>query len=137
MPKILGLNLLGVLVGSVAFYLVGWLWYGILFAEAWMSAMGYTEADVQGGNQAIWMAGGFVITVLQVIGIGLVLKWKGAAALGDAVKTALLLWFFIALPFAHYGYIYSVDHNPTLLMIDTSHLLVGWVVSAVALALIK
>lgn len=137
MPKILGVNLVGVLVGSVAFFLVGWLWYGIIFADAWMSAMGYTEADFAGQNQMVSMVGGFVITVLQVIGIGLVLKWKGAASLGEAVATALLLWFFIALPFASYGYFYSIAHSTTLLMIDASHLLVGWVVSAVALALIK
>lgn len=137
MPKILGVNLVGVLVGSVAFFLVGWLWYGIIFADAWMSAMGYTEADFAGQNQTVSMVGGFVITVLQVIGIGLVLKWKGAASLGEAVATALLLWFFIALPFASYGYFYSLAQSTTLLMIDASHLLVGWVVSAVALALIK
>ena len=138
MPKVLGLNLLAVLVASVAFYMVGWLWYGILFMEAWMSAMGVTEADFENsGNQAVWMFGGFVITVLQVIGIGLVLRWKGAATLGAAVTTALMLWFFIALPFAHYGYLYGVNHDATLLMIDASHLLVGWVVSAAVLALIK
>lgn len=138
MPKILGLNLLGVLAGSVAFYLVGWLWYGVIFMDAWMAAMGVTEADMEaGGNQAIWMIGGFIITVLQVIGIGLVLKWKGVASLSDAVKTALVLWFFIALPFAHYGYLYGVAHSQTLLVVDATHLLAGWVVSAVALSLIK
>ncbi len=108
MPKILGLNLLGV-----------------------------AEADFEGDNQAVWMAGGFVITVMQVIGIGLVLKWKGAASLSDAIKTVLLLWLFLALPFAHYGYLYGVAHSQTLLVVDATHLLAGWLVSGVALTLIK
>lgn len=137
MPKILGLNLLGVLAGAVAFFIVGWLWYGVIFMDAWMAAMGVTEADFEGDNQAIWMVGGFIITVLQVIGIGLIMKWKGVTTPVDAVKTALMLWFFIALPFAHYGYLYGVAHSQTLLVVDAGHLLVGWAVSAVALSLIK
>lgn len=138
MPKILGLNLLGVLVASVAFFIVGYIWYELLFKEAWMAAMGVTEADMEaGGNQAIWMIGGFVITVMQVIGIGLVMKWRGVADLAGAVVTAALLWFFIALPFVHYSYLYSVAHSQTLLVVDATHLLAGWVVSAVALSLIK
>jgi hypothetical protein len=79
----------------------------------------------------------FVITVLQVIGLGLVLKWKGDATPQAAATTALVLWFFIALPFCHYAYLYTPGHNATLLMIDASHLLVGWGVSAIVLRLIK
>ncbi len=135
MPKIFGLNLVGVLVAAVAFFMVGWVWYGMLFSEAYMAANGMTEADA--GMSPAWMASGFVITLLQVIGIGLVLKWKGASGLVDAAKTAVIIWFFFALPFATYAYIYSVAHDSTLLLIDAGHLLVGWVVSAAALALIK
>ena len=135
MPKIFGLNLLGVLVASVAFFLIGWLWYGILFQEAWMAAEGIA-ADAAESESPVWMAGGFLITLMQVIGIGLVLKWKGASGLGAAVTAAVVLWFFLALPFCCYAYIYAA-HNSSLLMIDASHLLVGWVVSAALLALIK
>ena len=136
MPKILGLNLVGVLVASIAFFLVGWLWYGIIFSDVWMAAMGIS-ADAAGGSFDIWMAGGLLITVMQVIGVGLVMKWKGVSGLSGAVITAVLLWLFFALPFCHYAYIYNPGHDSTLLMIDAGHLLVGWVVSAIVLALIK
>jgi hypothetical protein len=136
MPKIFGLNIVGVLVASVAFFLVGWVWYGMLFSDAYMAANGVTEADA-GDMSPAWMASGFVITLLQVIGIGLVLKWKGASGLVDCVKTAVIVWFFFALPFATYAYIYMPAHNSMMLMIDAGHLLVGWVVSAAVLALIK
>ena len=137
MPKILGLNLLAVLAASVAFFLVGCLWYGILFADIWMEAAGIPPEAAESENP-IWMAGGFLITVLQVIGIGLVLKWKGGASdIGAAAMTACVLWFFFALPFAHYAYLYGPAHSATMLMIDASHFLVGWVVSAVVLTLMK
>ena len=136
MPKILGLNLVAVLAASVAFYLVGYLWYEFLFKDAWMAASGITAADVE-GMSPIYMAGGFLITVVQVIGIGLVLGWKGVTDPAGAIKTALVLWLVFALPFTLYPYLYSPAHNSTLLMIDASHLLVGWALSALVLRLIK
>ena len=136
MPKLFGLNFVGVLAASVAFYLIGYLWYGVLFQEPWMAAAGI-PADAQENMNPMVMIGGFVITIMQVVGIGFVMKWKGAAGLNGAVMTALALWVVFALPFATYAYLYSAAPNATLLMIDASHLLVGWVVSAAVLALIK
>lgn len=133
MPRIMGLNLLGVLLGSVAFYMVGFVWYGFLFADFWMAAEGYTEADFE-GQSSVWMLGGLLITVLQVIGLGLVLKWRGVSDLIGSVTTAFALWFFFALPFVHYAYLYGPDHNAGLLMVDASHLLAGWVAAAIALS---
>ncbi len=137
MPKLFGLNSVAILAASVAFFIVGFLWYGLLFADAWMAASGITKEMAEADQNPSWMIGGFVITVMQVIGIGLVLKWKGATSLNAAAMTALLLWFVFALPFCLYAYFYSVAHSSTLLMIDASHLLVGWVVSAIVLSFFK
>ncbi|MEQ8176881.1 MAG: DUF1761 domain-containing protein [Amphiplicatus sp.] len=137
MPKLFGLNSVAVLAASVAFFIVGFLWYGLLFADAWMAASGITKEMAEADQNPSWMIGGFVITIMQVIGIGLVLKWKGATSLNAAAMTALLLWFVFALPFCLYAYFYSVAHSTTLLMIDASHLLVGWVVSAIVLSFFK
>jgi hypothetical protein len=133
MPK---LNPIGILVASVAFYLVGFLWYGVLFAEAWMAAEGVSAADAE-KQSPIFMLGGFLITVMQVLGLAIVLKWKGATGLWDAAKTALVLWALFALPIAAYDFLYLPAHNATLLAIDASHLLVGWVVAALALSRFK
>lgn len=135
MPKVLGLSLVGVLVATLAFWISGFVWYGLLFAEAWMAANNISP-DAEGSFD-LYMVGGIVITLMQVIGIGLVMKWKGVISLADAVKVALVLWFFFGLPFSNYAYLYNPAHSTTLLLIDASHLLVGWVISAVILALIK
>lgn len=136
MPKIFGLSLVGVLVASVVFFLIGWVWYGMLFMDAWMAEMGIPQTAEE-EMKPMTMILGFVITVMQVIGIGLVMKWKGAAGLAAAVTTAVVLWIVFALPFCAYGYLYSASQSTTLLMIDAGHLLVGWVVSAIVLSFIK
>jgi hypothetical protein len=83
------------------------------------------------------MVGGFLISVAQAVGIGLAMKWKGAADIGGAVKTALVLWLVFALPFCLYGYLYAPTHNAAMLMIDAGHLFVGWVIAAVAWTFFK
>ena len=133
MPK---LNPIGIVIASVAFYLVGFLWYGVLFTDAWMAAEGLTPADAEEQNP-VYMLGGLLITVMQVIGLAIVLKWKGVSGIGDALKSTALLWALFALPFSMYAYLYLPRHDSTLLMIDASHLLVGWVVAAAVLSRFK
>ncbi len=137
MPKILGVNSLAVLVGSIAFYFVGFIWYGVLFQDQWMSSQGFRASDFAGVNQTPYMVGGFLITAAQVVGLGLILKWRAAASPVEAVRAAALVWALIALPFAHYAYLYQPHHSPALLLIDASHLLVGWIAAALALSLLK
>lgn len=133
MPK---LNPVGIAVASLAFYVVGFLWYGVIFSDAWMAAEGLSKEAAESENPA-WMALGAVITVMQAVGLAIVLKWKGVEGTGDAVKSAGLLWALFALPFTLYGFAYTPGHNATLLMIDAGHLLVGWTVAAAVLSRFK
>jgi len=137
MPRILGLNLLGVVLASIVFFMVGFVFYGVLFSETWMEFSNVTEADFEGQNTAPYMAGGFLITVLQVIGIGLVMRWRGVKSIGGAVSTALILWALFAVPFIHYAYLYMPQHHVAQLLVDGGHFLVGWLVSAIILAVLK
>lgn len=134
MPNLFGLKALPVLVASAAFFVVGFLWYGVIFTEAWMAAEGLTKEDA---GSPLWMIAGFAISVLQVVGLGLVLKWRSISAIGPAIQAAAVLWLLFALPFSLYAYIYLPAHDATLLFIDASHLLVGWAVAAATLAVMK
>lgn len=133
MPK---LNPVGIFAASLAFFFIGFLWYAVIFADAWMAAQNLPAQSEDAGNP-LWMVVGFFITVMQTIGLALVLKWKGVAGPADAAKTAALLWALFALPFTAYGYIYSFDQSEMLFAIDASHILVGWVVAAAILAKFK
>jgi hypothetical protein len=131
MPK---LNAVGIAVASLAFFFIGFIWYGFIFAKLWMAANGLTEEDA--GNPA-WMIGGLVITVMQVVGLALTLKWRGVANTGEAVQTAVILWALLALAFCGYAFVYLPAHDATLLAIDGGHLLVGWVAAAAILSRFK
>jgi hypothetical protein len=133
MPK---LNLVGVIVASLVFYFIGILWYGLLFSDAWMTSHGLSEEGAN-NESPVWMVLGLVLTVMQVVGLAIILKWRGVAGPVAAATTAALLWLFFALPFNLYAFTYLTAHDATLFAIDASHMLIGWVVSAAILALFK
>ena len=135
MPNIFGLKLVSVLIATLVFWFLGFLWYGVLFMDAWMAGHNLTPDDAGGFD--IYMVGGILTTFLQVIGLGLILKWRNPSGIGPSVQIAAAMWALIALPIVMYAYLYLPAHNSTLLMIDGSHMLVGWVVSAIVFAVMK
>lgn len=46
------INFLAVIVATLSTFFVGWLWYGPLFGNIWMKAVGLSEEDLQQGNMA-------------------------------------------------------------------------------------
>lgn len=42
-----------VLAGAAAFFAVGALWYGVLFAKPWQRAAGLSDAQLQSGNMGL------------------------------------------------------------------------------------
>lgn len=131
-----GLKPIPVVVATIAFYFIGFLWYGILFADAWMANWRFTEAELQSSSPA-WMGLGIVISLLSVIGIGKVLQWTNAASIGDAVQRVLIIWVAFGLTMAMYTLAYTPMHSLPLFMIDATHSLIGWVLAAVILTIMK
>jgi len=43
-----GLNLLAIVLAAVASFMFGWLWYGVLFSDAWLAAIGKSREEVKG-----------------------------------------------------------------------------------------
>lgn len=127
MPRVAGINVVGVAVAAVAFYAVGFLWYGVFFGELWMSFTGLTEDDAAGH---MWkMALGPITPVVSAIAIAVVFKWKGGSF--DVVRgalTAAALGIGFAIPVILYDYVYALE-PVGLFLLDSSHLLVAYLVA--------
>ncbi|PHR62950.1 MAG: hypothetical protein COA47_01260 [Robiginitomaculum sp.] len=128
MPKILGLNLLGILAGSVAMFVLGWLWYGMIFMDKWMALMGISP-DPSSEMAMAPMIYGFINVVVVTIGIGLVLKWLNVSKLMTALKYGLILCVCFALPTEAYNMIYA-GSSAELFLINSSYNLVGYAMVA-------
>ena len=75
---------LGVVLGAIAFFMVGGIWYGPLFGKAWMRASGVTEEEAQGSSLPLVFAGTLLLTFLAGIAL--------AAIIGAGASVTLGMW---------------------------------------------
>ncbi len=127
---------LAVIAGGLAFYMIGFLWYGVLFMESWQTASGYSDAELADNNPLFFYIGGLMIPMLTAWGLAHILRWRGVPHPGAAVRTAALVWLGLGLPAAGYALVYSANQSWTLFFIDASHTLVGWSVAAAVIAIL-
>ncbi len=129
MPKFFGVSIVGLLLATVVFYLLGYAWYGFLFAEEWMALTHMTEeianANMQKLGAMMWVWG-IVITLAQVIGLAMVLHWASASKLLTCVKISATMALLFALPVMAYGNLYE-GKSIHLLGIDGLHILIGYI----------
>lgn len=134
MPRILGLNIIAVLVAALAFFFIGFVFYGLLFADLWVGLWGFSEADLAEADAAAGpaMAAGFVLTVIIAGFLGAALKALRADSMGGAIKWAIFLWAGFAVTTMAYDIVYA--QQPVLLLVlDSAHMLTGFVAMAVIL----
>ncbi len=65
------INHVAVFVSAIVFYVIGWLWYDLLFGHAWMALTGHVQTSMS--NMTGTLAGGFLLSwfLAYVIGIAL------------------------------------------------------------------
>ncbi|MEL7032000.1 MAG: DUF1761 domain-containing protein [Pseudomonadota bacterium] len=152
MPKIAGVNPLGVLLGAVAMYFVGFIWYGLLFTEPWMAANGlfFTDASKEtmqwltadgletvsraAGPDTMVMLWGFVLSLVLSFGLGWHMKQKSISKLGTAALFGLWMGLLIGVPLMAYDTVYTPYGSLMGLFVDGSHTVVTFVAACAALS---
>lgn len=118
------LNWLGIVAATVVAFFMGFLWYGLIFAEKWMALTGVTD---EGSGDATWMLLGVVQTFVTMVGLGWFIARDGAAGWMGGLKIGLVAGVCFALTTSAYGFIYQTSPMG-LLPIDWSHLLAVYAV---------
>jgi hypothetical protein len=103
-------NYPAVVVSAIVYWLLGGLWYDLLFSKQWMALEHMSEAQASSTNPVwIWP---FILTFLLNLLIAFVLAqvciWRNAntAARGAAIGT--LLWLGIVGPIVYTTYMYEM-----------------------------
>ena len=106
----------------------------------WMEISGVTKESIDATMGPATVIG-ILISVLQVIGLAWILKLVNGYTIGTGAKIGVMTWFFFALPFVCYAWIYGANalsaNANTMLMIDASHLLVAYVAAGATLGLMR
>lgn len=116
-------ELVPVLAGAAAFFVVGMIWYGALFGKAWQKASGVTDEQAQSGNMALIFGLCFVFEVL----IAMVL-WHLLARTGPAPHVIMMMAIGFAggVMIPAMGINYLFQRKPlSLFIIDGGHFLLG------------
>lgn len=116
------INLLAIAAATVAFWLVGALWYGVLFGKVWQRETGMTEPP-SGGRIAIIMGLTLAFEMLVVVTLAHLVARTGAAphvVLMMAAGFALT----IMMPAIGINYLHQ-RKSLALFLIDAGHFLAG------------
>lgn len=132
MPRLFGLNIITTLIAGIALWLLGYVWYGVIFTESWEALQNFTPEQVQyaEANMGPLMGMGFLIALISSGFLGFVLRKMGVEGLVDAVKMALVLCFGFVVLTQLYAPVYALAPM-ALFYIDASYQITGFAVMAV------
>jgi hypothetical protein len=87
------MNFWAVLVAAVSAFVLGGLWYSVLFQRAWQRAAGLSDDQVRGGNKALIFGGSFALSLIAAFVFALFLGPNPPLAFGlGAGFSAGLCW---------------------------------------------
>lgn len=58
------INYLAVIAAALSAFIIGGLWYSVLFGKAWMVENGFTEESLKNSNMAMIFGGSFVLSFI-------------------------------------------------------------------------
>ncbi len=85
-------NYLAVVVCAVVYWLLGGLWYGLLFSKQWMALENMTEAQARSMNVALPYVITFILNLLISYVLAQLCLWRNANTAGRGAAIGVLLW---------------------------------------------
>jgi hypothetical protein len=131
-----GINWIAVIVAIVLLEVLGYLWYAMLFVNAWTDAITAYGHTPGGGNMAMTQSLGVVNTLIIVLGLAWLTRRLGATSLAASVSVALAAWFFFDFTTQTLEYLY-MEMPPVLVGINMGYQFVAYLLAGAVLGLVK
>lgn len=131
----MNINWLAVVLGTVAFFAVGAIWYTVLLGKAWQREVGLRDAQLKGGRSMPMIFGlCFVLEFIVVLMLGHLFAFTQPP---DHVKMMMAAGFGLAIMSPAIGISYLYQRKSLLLfLIDAGHLTVGMTVVGLVFVLL-
>lgn len=114
-------NWLAVVLGALAGFLVGGIWYGPLMGKRWMGAVGLTEEQVRQGNMALIYGMAFVFSLIASWALAHTFETYGRDfSFGVKVITAFSVALGFIVPAIGTSYLFS-QKSKQLFFIDAGY----------------
>ena len=102
------INWLAVLVGGLAYFMLGALWYSALFKNAWirLSGVNMSDPNAKKGVAQIMMAS-FVLMIVASIGMGILITRIGSSGWMTGLKIGLIAGLCFSATSISISYLYE------------------------------
>lgn len=132
-----GVNYLAVLVASIASFLLGWVWYGLIFREQWLAATGQDRKELEAqGAKPMLMAVTFIAQFVMALMLAGVMGHMGGDAMtaknGAIAGVACWLGFVITTMVVNHGFqgaqksLTWIDGGHWLAVLAIQGAILGW-----------
>jgi hypothetical protein len=117
-------NYAAVFVSALAYWILGAVWYGFLFAKPWMALEQMTAEKAASMNPALPYTLTFLLNLLIAFVLAQLCIWRSANTAARGAALGVLLWIGFVGPIAFTNYMYEMRPMP-LFAINEFYSLVG------------
>jgi len=121
-------NYLAVIISAVVYWLLGAVWFGVLFTKPWMALEGISEAQAQSmPHPATPYIVSFLLNLVIAFVLAQLCAWRNAATAARGASLGVLLWLGIVGPITYTTHMYEMRPG-NLFLINEGYVLVGLLV---------
>ena len=131
------MNYWAILVAAIVFWVLGSVWFSVLFKKSWVSGLGKLGIKIKkpsSGEMQRKVVGSFIINLVQVWGVAAVISGFQITTIEPAICLGLLLGICFAATSMTCKSMWE-SHGVKLTLIDIGYPVVGIVISSIILAL--
>ena len=101
-------NFAAVFIAAIAYWLLGAVWYGVLFSKPWMALENISIEQAKSMNPVLPYVITFVLNLLIAYALAQICIWRNANTAGRGASVGVLLWIGFVGPITYTTYMYEM-----------------------------
>ena len=101
-------NYAAVFVAALAYWLLGALWYGVVFGARWMVLENISMEQAKSMNPVLPYVISFILNILIAYSLAQICIWRNADTIGRGASVGVLLWIGFVGPITYTTYMYEM-----------------------------
>jgi surface polysaccharide O-acyltransferase-like enzyme len=101
-------NYAAVFISAIAYWLLGAVWYGVVFSKPWMALENISIEQAKSMNPVLPYVITFVLNLLIAYSLAQICVWRNANTAGRGASVGVLLWIGFVGPITFTTYMYEM-----------------------------
>jgi surface polysaccharide O-acyltransferase-like enzyme len=101
-------NYAAVFIAAIAYWLLGAVWYGVLFSKPWMALENISIEQAKSLNPVLPYVITFILNLLIAYALAQICIWRNANTAGRGASVGVLLWIGFVGPITYTTYMYEM-----------------------------